>query len=1266
MKSIISTFLLALSAAFTSFLFEVRADTAKADVPKASLLTVAEQSEYRATSYHRDVVDFCERLAKMSPRVRLREMGTSGEGRKLPLLILADPPVSTPEEAQRSGKLIVLAQGDIHAGEVDGKEGLMMLARDLVMARDQSIFKDLVVLIAPIFNPDGNDRMKKTNRPGQIGPIEGTGIRHNAQDLDLNRDFVKLETPEVRALVRCLNEWDPAVFIDTHTTNGCFHRYLITYDGPRHPAVDDQLIASVRDRYLPEAGRCLEEKSGYRSFYYGDFTPDHSRWETYPTLPRYGIQYAGFRNRIGILSESYSYASYKDRILATRDFVRCCFDYAAAHKAELHGLLQAIDKRTIDAGLHPGPADRVALRQRPLALGSPRTLLGYVEKKEGSKTIATKEPRDYQTVYIGTSEATHFARRPFAYLVPANLPKVVAVLQEHGIEVDELREDIELDVDIASVKKITRVARPFQRHSLVTLETLSHTAKERIPAGTLVVRTGQKLGTLAAYLLEPDSEDGLVTWNFFDQVIVEGKDFPVLRLSNPAFLLTSRAGRSAAAPKKTVTFDLVYGSRQENFMGSPISGLTWLEDGEHFLEVKENRLLIVEAATGRCRPFHDADKLAKALASLPGLDVKAAAEMAKATSFSMNPARTGAVFERGGNLYFAQFDGAKATRLAKTAAPRELLSFSPDGKRLAFVLNNNLYTVDVESGAEHQLTSDGAARISNGKADWVYFEEVFKRNHQAYWWSPDSKSIAFLHFDDYPVRDFTVINDIPALQTVERTPYPRAGDPNPLVKLGAVSATGGDIRWVDLPDYPPKDTLIVAVGWTPDSGEIYFYGQNRIQTWLDLCTVPRSSGKAHRLLRETTRAWVDNPGEPSFQKDGSFILASERTGWRHYYLFDKSGNLRNPITAGEWEARTLERFDESSGYLYFSGTRDSPIASNLYRIKLDGSGLQRLTAGPGEHRVQVSPKCSCFIDSHSTFQAPQQVSLFRTDGAKFRALDSNPVPALPDYRFGAHELVQIRTPDGFVLEGSLVKPPDFDPARRYPVWFLTYAGLHTPTIRDAWGPSFAYDQVAASLGFVVFRCDPRSASGKGAVSAWTAYKRLGVHELADIETAIRWLTAQPFVDGSRIGMSGHSYGGFMTSFALTHSSMFAAGIAGAPVTDWRDYDTIYTERYMDTPQANPKGYDETSVVKAASKLHGRLLIIHGLMDDNVHLQNTAQLVQALQQADKDFEIMVYPRARHPIFGRHYRRLLFDFMTRALHVSSSGHELPTVMSATSQN
>jgi dipeptidyl-peptidase-4 len=296
----------------------------------------------------------------------------------------------------------------------------------------------------------------------------------------------------------------------------------------------------------------------------------------------------------------------------------------------------------------------------------------------------------------------------------------------------------------------------------------------------------------------------------------------------------------------------------------------------------------------------------------------------------------------------------------------------------------------------------------------------------------------------------------------------------------------------------------------------------------------------------------------------------------------------------------------------------------------------------------MSPDGQFYLDSCSTRATAARVALFEAGGARVRTVDSNPMYTLEEYRLGPRERVTIKARDGFELEAELTLPPDLDPSRKYPVWLMTYAGPHMPTISDGWAGGSLGDQALAAEGIVVFRVDPRSASGKGAASAWAAYRRLGVQETEDLKDAVAWLTrARPFVDPARIGIQGHSYGGYITAFAMTHSTLFAAGIAGAPVTDWRDYDSIYTERYMGLPQDNPEGYDASSVVKAARHLHGRLLIAHGALDDNVPVRNTLRLVQALQAADKDFELMIYPGSRHGGYGRHFERLRIEFIRRTL-------------------
>jgi hypothetical protein len=486
--------------------------------------TVAEKTDYRATSRHADVIAFCDELAKKASNVvRLADMGKSGEGRSLPLLVLADPPATVPEEAAKAHKQVVMAFANIHAGEVDGKEAVLMLARDIATGTEKALLKELVILIVPILNADGNEKIDPKNRTEQNGPPAGVGIRANAAGYDLNRDFVKLETPEVRALARTIDRWDPAVVVDLHTTNGSYHRYTLTYDGPRNPAADPDLIAAVRDKWLPDIGAALEKETGFKSFFYGNFTDDRRAWDTYPAIPRFGIQWLALRNRVGLLSESYSYAPFKDRVRAGKTYTRDIFRYVADHPAEVRKLLANADR----------PRDRIPLRTKIVSLGE-RTVLGFVEETKGGRRVPTKEPKDYRLPLLAGVEGTVLVQRPYAYLFPASFASAIETLHRHGIAVEELTADAELDLQVYRVEKVAKADRVFQKHNLVTVEVARRDEKCKLPAGTVVIRTDQKLGNLAAYLLEPQSEDGLTTWNFFDAGVTERKDFPVVRLPKEA------------------------------------------------------------------------------------------------------------------------------------------------------------------------------------------------------------------------------------------------------------------------------------------------------------------------------------------------------------------------------------------------------------------------------------------------------------------------------------------------------------------------------------------------------------------------------------------------------------------------------------------------------------------------------------------------------------------------------------------------------------
>ena len=705
---------------------------------------------------------------------------------------------------------------------------------------------------------------------------------------------------------------------------------------------------------------------------------------------------------------------------------------------------------------------------------------------------------------------------------------------------------------------------------------------------------------------------------------------------------------------KKLTFEAIYESEKPpKLSGDAISEFDWLEDGEHYLQLRDGKVWKIEARTGKAEAFPEPSAMAKALGELPTVGESRGRDWAKGR-LNMDEKRTGAFFTHENDLYYARVDGTLACRLTATPEPEEMPVFSPNGEFVAFVRNNDLWVVDVRTQTERRLTTGGTDLLRNGKADWVYFEEIFHRNWRTFWWSPDSQRIAFMRIDSSQEPRYYLTDDKDLGQVLENAPYPKAGQPNPRAKLGVVTVAGGDVRWADLSGYTVDDMLISSVGWWAGSSVIYFTVQNRIQTWLDFCTLPVGGGDVKKLFRETTKAWVEVLADPKFLKDGSFLFQSERDGWRHLYHYGADGQLKKRITEGGFEVRGLVRVDEESGWVYFSGTKDSPISSNLYRVPLGGGEIERLTIEAGSHAATLAPKGTLFVDSWSSHKQPARVVLRDAahPSAVVRTLDANPVYALEEYALGSFELFQITGDNGEVYEAAICKPGNFDPGKKYPLWFTTYGGPHAPSVSDSWSGGRAWDQILAAKGIIVLRADNSTASGKGAISTWPAYKQMGVEECADVERIIHWVKSQPWVDENRIGMSGHSFGGFLTAYCLTHTKLFASGIAGAPVTDWREYDSIYTERYMDTPQNNPEGYEKTSVIAAAKNLHGRLLILHGTIDDNVHPQNTIRLERALQEANMPFEMMIYPGNRHGISGRHNNRQIYDFIQRTMNSQES--------------
>ena len=730
----------------------------------------------------------------------------------------------------------------------------------------------------------------------------------------------------------------------------------------------------------------------------------------------------------------------------------------------------------------------------------------------------------------------------------------------------------------------------------------------------------------------------------------------------PALALIIFALSPAFAQEKLLTIEDIYNpdpTKAVNFNGTPVNP-RWLKDGVSYLQTNppnsgKPRILKVNALTGEAVPFFDAAKMEATLAAVGGLTAQDAKRLANQGIYQMNPAQNAFLLNANNDLYLYELETNKATRLTSSDKDEEVgESFSPDGRMLGFVRGNNLYVLDLTSARERQLTTDGSPKILNGRLDWVYQEELYGRgNFEGYWWSPDSARIVFLRLDETPVPTFAVVDHIPLHQGLEITPYPKAGDPNPLVRLGLVSTTGGEVKWVDTTKYEPADLLIVRVAWTPDGRHVAYQAQNREQTFLDLNYADPQTGQTTNVLHETSKAWVEvTDDNPRWLKDSSFLWLSDRTGFKHIYHYAPDGKLLHTVTQGRWDVRSVEGVDEPKNLVYFSGTDHSPIANQAYRVNLDGTGQTRLTQGEGGHAVSFNPTLTHFVDRWSDVNTPTQVRLYKVDGTLARVLDENKVTTLAQYKLGRTEFMQVKTRDGFMLDAMMIKPPDFDPAKKYPVLEFTYSGPQAPQVRNGWGgQTYMWHQLLAQKGYIIWVCDNRTASNKGVESAWPLYQNFGEGELRDLEDGLTWLKSQPYVDGTRIGLWGWSYGGYMTAYALTHSQSYKLGIAGGTVADWHDYDSIYTERYMRTPQHNPEGYKKSSPRYAASDLHGKLLLIHGAMDDNVHVQNTIQFAYELQKAGKSFQLMLYPKSRHgvvdPALVRHMRQMMTDFIVQNL-------------------
>jgi len=688
-----------------------------------------------------------------------------------------------------------------------------------------------------------------------------------------------------------------------------------------------------------------------------------------------------------------------------------------------------------------------------------------------------------------------------------------------------------------------------------------------------------------------------------------------------------------AAQKKPVTVDRVTADRP-----TPPVAVVWSRDGEKF--AFEDGKLIRVYDVGR--------RLSRELVSIDRLEA-AATKTARSSAFDWqnrrvveqrlqwSPSGRQILISAGGDLFLFQIEAGGWQQLTATPQEERNPKLSPDGQRVSFRVDHDLYVLEVGSRKLARLTQDGSETVWNGKLDWVYPEEL--ELGTAHWWSPDSQRIAYLQFDVsrqplYPHADLLAPRPI-----FEPQRYPKAGDPNPLVQVGVVPASGGRTRWMDLG--PTSDTLLARLNWLPDSQGIAIQRLTRIQDRLDLLVADAEAGSTRLLLRQTDRYWINVSSDLRFLKDGKeFLWSDERDGFRHLYRYSIDGRQLGQLTRGEWEMVEVAGVDEAGGQIYFVSTEQSPLERHLYRLGLDGEARRRLTDRPGVHSISMGPTAKYYVDSFSSLTSPPRRTIHASDGAEWAVWQPGDAKALEQIDILPTEILQVKSGDGALLYARLIKPAGFRADKKYPAIVIIYGGPGVQAVRNAWAGA-SFDQALAHRGFLIWQLDNRGSAGRGHQWESVLYRRLGARELEDQKEGIGHLISLGFVDPARIGIYGNSYGGFMSLYALLHApDLFRAGVAGAPGNvDWRNYDTIYTERYLGLPSENPEGYRLSSPVHFADRLKAKLLLIHNFEDDNVHFQNSLQMAAALQRAGKSFEMMIYPLKSHGHAGPTRKHML---------------------------
>ncbi len=674
--------------------------------------------------------------------------------------------------------------------------------------------------------------------------------------------------------------------------------------------------------------------------------------------------------------------------------------------------------------------------------------------------------------------------------------------------------------------------------------------------------------------------------------------------------------------------------------GKKVSYMVHAEQGE------KADLYYVDAASGKPAVLVSAEKIAAMAPRQSGTkddrerDNRARYHVA---GYHWAPDSQHILFDANGQLWYYTVATGTAVPLSSAADAAGDPKFSPDGKRVAYVRQHNLVVRPVDGNAEKALTSDTGEDLLDGEVDWVYAEELDVRSN--YFWSPNGNKIVFLQMNEAKVPTYPITDFIPQHPTVSQEKYPKVGDPNPEVRLGVVGSNGGSVKWISLPD--SKDVYIPRFGWLRD-GVVWAMVLNRAQNQLDLYFIDAEHGKSRRALRETSDTWIEMDSIFTILKSGDkFLWSSWRDGHTHLYLysFDKNNplaadaKLENQVTKGDFEVFAVNGIDEASGTVYFSANPGDDREEHLCSVKLDGSNFQALTRTQrGAHDVNMAPDAKNYVDRFSTIVTPPEVSFCRVSGTCDSIWKSK---SIEGYQLTPPQFVDFKAEDGTMLRGIIYLPPD-SAGKKIPLINNPYGGPHGQVVRNSWsGTGMLFNQLLMRDGFAVLQVDNRGMWARGQKFAAALMHNFGEVELKDQLAAIdQALKKFPQLDGSRLGWWGWSYGGYMTLNAMTHSDRFIAGVAVAPVTDWHDYDSIYTERYEGLVPANEAGYVKSSPVNFAAQLHGHLLEVHGTSDDNVHMQNTMQMINGFINAGKQFDLQLYPRKTHGISGQATRVHLF--------------------------